>query len=754
MIDTLPESEKEWLSRFFAEPNRLTFASLIEGSVQVQELEQIERWLQLFSERPSIPIVLPFARSDNISGWYAAAQGSSSSYELRADIQAWLGPTWLSVFEQVAPEAKDPMAMVLRSRFGDPIYRFTGKEVDLRQISVRLGEYLTLLEHRPPIKSSLTRPVGAILSDFEGALLAGAEEQARKLIDEVKRTGRLNEENLKQLDVRLNAGLGLWPNIARYPSLIRQMSELKELTPQILADLIEALYRVHIDDEEAVGNSEAIQEKFKKEILEPFPSLFKSRRGIRTPRVLKAFLLFEGAQDQPNHKIIETLLELLPEGTNKSLFVASEGSNEPRLAEADQILLQAEEAFDKGWEERAFELYITLKPTEKIISRSSSCVRSIQTTDAKILFLKLVDRAEPGVIDGLSPVIADRIDKIRQGLNDRLPQNTDGVEVQGLNPWIDWAERLALGKDLDQIEKEVRETANNWDVSGVRDNFQEAEKFAGILNDDASESAQRSVPYIFRSFFPDDEEPRTTAKPIAQMLFLLIVTKEGVSGEDVTLLDKLVGILIEQGLSAEEYVGLISDLKDKYRFFNEYGDLPCILDLCERLAVSRCPPGGGHEARKSLFEEVLLKVSGFSHRLNSMDLVPIEFLAEDFDADRSQIAALRRNEEQEDTTNVLPTMEGKTIGIYTLEEAAGKRAKLALEKLFPSCRVLVNSDHGNTEKLESLARGADLFVFAWKSSKHAAYYSVKDAVKEGALLYAPGKGTASILRSVQEHLTG
>ena len=67
--------------------------------------------------------------------------------------------------------------------------------------------------------------------------------------------------------------------------------------------------------------------------------------------------------------------------------------------------------------------------------------------------------------------------------------------------------------------------------------------------------------------------------------------------------------------------------------------------------------------------------------------------------------------------------------------------------------MVVNSDLVCTPQLTSLAKAADMFVFAWKSSSHQAFYCVKDAIAKGEPIWAPGKGTASILRAVLDHLS-
>jgi len=63
-------------------------------------------------------------------------------------------------------------------------------------------------------------------------------------------------------------------------------------------------------------------------------------------------------------------------------------------------------------------------------------------------------------------------------------------------------------------------------------------------------------------------------------------------------------------------------------------------------------------------------------------------------------------------------------------------------------RVEVNADLVATDRLKQLAMNADIFVFAWKSSKHQAYFAVKEARRDKDTLLPLGKGSASILGSV------
>ena len=92
------------------------------------------------------------------------------------------------------------------------------------------------------------------------------------------------------------------------------------------------------------------------------------------------------------------------------------------------------------------------------------------------------------------------------------------------------------------------------------------------------------------------------------------------------------------------------------------------------------------------------------------------------------------------------------IGIYSLIETAAIRARQFLRKLLPNARVEINADMASTDRLKHLASNADIFVFAWRSSKYQAYYAVKDARGDRNTLLPLGKGSASILECVLAEL--
>ena len=755
MIEHLPQMEQAWLARFFAKPNELSWLSLLDGSAPYREEQQVRKWLSFLGSHPTAPLILPFMRGGAVTGWYATTQGSSGGYELGDEITAWLGPTWLTRFERVADVSNDPMASALRNRFGGGVYRFTGgDEASMQAISVRLSEFAAVLERRPLVTRRQVRPIGAIRNDFERALLAGDEVQAEAMIAEFKQTGRLNEENLRYLEVRLSAGLGLWPQIARDHWLIKTLADLA-LPPQILADLIEALYRTYVDDLEAVGDAAAMRDAFARHIAIPYPKLFASRRGIRTPRVVKAFVLHEQLQNDPDPSIIEALLGLLQDGTDTAPFKVIQTPQPLPLTAT--TLEQADDAFDDGQFDRAFEFYLRLPATRKTINRLVTCVATIGTDEARDHLLAVVDEASEELVASLAPAVTTKLKSLRQVQAAYVSPHPDkGSEPAKKNPWMRWAEQLRANQDLLSAERDVQSAPTNWDVSEIRDSSQLAQEFyeiIGGLNGAPGAVARAAVPQIYASFFPDDVKVSPTARPIASLLFVLIAMDEALSRTDLDLLAQLTNLLIEQGVSSEEYVSLINDLEDVQKRIGSYSYLPWSLDVCETLATLPCPSDASRDARLRFFMQVLGQAAGFAHRLASVDLIPIEALAKDYGIGADVLIGLKREAQEEEGQGASPyDLDGKTIGIYTLAETAGSRAKVSLETLFPGCKVIVNSDKVATTQLKGLAKSADLFVFAWKSSSHQAFYCVKDALAEREPIWASGKGTASILRAVLDYL--
>ena len=98
-------------------------------------------------------------------------------------------------------------------------------------------------------------------------------------------------------------------------------------------------------------------------------------------------------------------------------------------------------------------------------------------------------------------------------------------------------------------------------------------------------------------------------------------------------------------------------------------------------------------------------------------------------------------------------LQGLRIAIYSLTESSSRQAKSAIEEIAPTAIVDCNADHGGTARLRALADNADLFVIAWRSAKHAATDFIRKHREYRPLLFAQGRGSSSILRAIEDHLS-
>jgi hypothetical protein len=258
---------------------------------------------------------------------------------------------------------------------------------------------------------------------------------------------------------------------------------------------------------------------------------------------------------------------------------------------------------------------------------------------------------------------------------------------------------------------------------------------------------------LINSFFPLGATVSPALRPIAGILFFLIAMDDPLSNTDLEVLAQLLGHRLALGIASGEYVSMAEDLVDVQGRVSSYDTLPWSLDVCEALALAPASSDEAREARLRFFMKVLGQTQAFAHRLKPSDLESLELLLRDFEVDEATIRWLRVAQGERALKEETPDLSGKTIGIYTLAQSAGARAKAALERMFPGCTVEVNSDMVCTTKLTSLAKAADLFVFAWKSSSHQAFFCVKDALAPREPIWPGGKGTASILRAVTNYYT-
>ncbi|EXI65339.1 MAG: hypothetical protein AW08_03258 [Candidatus Accumulibacter adjunctus] len=728
-----------WLERFFDGDNGLRWSALQDPTHPWSP--QLLPWIALAkADDRDLPIILPRLEADDRPSWYCAGRSARGALRLHEALQAFIGPSYSDFDGRPYPlNADDPVEAAFAEDTVAPAYRIRASTPgDVRRIQRALELYCGLLERMPEQVRHGRRPLGALRAELDRAVAAGDEAEAGRLLEKIRGIGRLDAENLLYVHVGVRAGLGQWRELAEDGALLNQLIGLR-LPPRVLADIHDALYRRYVEPSEDADAPEYALAAFRAAGLARRSTLFGSRRGLRGARVLKAFFLYELArEDQASTGLADLADEL--EGLDDTFAHALATLGRPTEASppADPMDV-ADAAFDDLEIDRALDLYVQAPPSRKRLSRLIRCAEDVGTAEAT---KRVIDAIQPGDDAGnLPPSWAARL----QALLEKCTADEDTRAPKG---WLEWARRVEAGMGEDEAMSALREHMATWDPAELSGSKVQADELTGIINN-ASASAEpvfrEAAPLLYQALIPESGAPPRRVKPLLQILVTKVAFLADPSQTELELARDMASTLLLIGLDAKEYEDLITDLEDLMGTQMSVFTLGWSLDLAELFAINPCPDP---ERRLRLVLRVTEAVRRLAHRLSPADAMVIEQLCRDYGIDcPAEIGQVETGR----IDGAADALSGKSVGIYTLVEPAGQRAAALLYQICPTVRVELNSDHECTKALSHLARSADLFVFAWKSSKHQAFYCVKDhRDANNPMIQAQGKGTSSILRALLE----
>lgn len=728
-----------WWERFFSGDNQLKWAALISGENPWSTY--VLPWVE-FAKAPAaeLPIVLPRLDGQGRPTWYCAGLNKLGALGLREALSAFVGPSY-SDFDGRSHllDTIDSVEAAFAEGTVPPVYLIRPSQAtDVVKIRRVLELYRGLLCRMPKRQKHTERPLGSLRAELDRALVAGDEAGARHLLERIRRVGRLDAENLLFLEIGVRAGLGHWRDIAEDAALLSQLTGLR-LPPRVLADVHEALYRVYVEPSEDINAPDRALEAFRSAGLPRRSALFGSRRGLRTARVVKSFFLYELARDASDQTLLAALTREL-EQLNDQFANALAGLQTAReVHPATDPLRAADEAFDELEVERALELYLQASPSRKQLTRLIRCAEDIDTTDAA-----------RRVVDAIK--LADYVDKLPTSWADRLSTlERIGSADQGDRPpqgWLDWARQVGNDLNAEAAMRTLREHQATWSTAALTQRKEVVQEITRIINNATGPSEEvfrEAAPLLYMALVSESGAPPRQSKSLLQILVTKVVLLSDPSQNELELARDLAATLLTVGLDAVEYRSLVSDLEDLMGTQMSVFTLGWSLDLAELLAIHACPDP---ERRLRFLVHVIDQARRMAHRVSTTDALVIEQLCNDLSIDYPTELTV---EHAADVSGPDEALSGKKVGIYTLVEQAGQRAASLLGQLCPTVRVELNSDHECTKRLANLARSADLFIFAWKSSKHQAFYCVKDHRDAVApMIQAQGKGSSSILRAVFE----
>jgi hypothetical protein len=739
-------AESKWLSNFYLDSQGLSWEILTSAyASENAQARKVLPWLhKLESTEDDFFTVIPYFETNGAINWYGVATTTQLFSEMSADLMSFIGATYCT-FENIDDVTISTHEQILKVRFGNNVVRITPFGTNQEeQVEQLLDAYLNLICRRPAIAERTIRPFGKIRNDFDLALLAKNEDHARQLINEMGLTGRLDSSQKKCLEIRLLAGLGYTDLIARDQALITSVIDLS-LPHQIITDITTSLYETYIRGHEN-GSQEVVLKHFIQNIYKPYGgALFKSRKSIRDPIVLRSFLLAQLAQNDRDQSKIEGIVSAYSENAEgRNLILKWEEWLKPTSKgdlPATQANLPVESVNDAIIDEdylSAAEICLENLGEYWVLTPLLRCAESINSKD---LSQKVV--AHIATLNDLSKLNqrdTQRLEKLKKNL-----ESETSFEIpNSMYEWVIGVKNNLLGEDPVGI---LKESIHKWSVDDLLANSKQCNEVADVIV-----NADKSQEEIYKAAFVDIVDFFTNTQISSQRNFASIYAslikvlawRGALTPDELEIATALTHALLNSAPTREIYQELINDISDILIRNKSPLNIDWMLNITELLILY--PSHGNDDQRLNLFISAISYFQTIAHRISSTQKEVLNTLAKDFNCTDSLISFPAENVDEQD--EALRQVYRGYIGIYTLTDGAAHRASTILKKYYPEAKIEINNDHDATDRLKSLAKNADIFVFAWKSSKHQAYFCIKEVRAQEEILMAPGKGSASIIKSV------
>lgn len=736
----LPVTESAWLERFFAAPNALRWDAMADRSATPASQAQAMPWIELFAQRQgNSALVLPVFDEQGPCMWYAAAPDAHQGAALAEELSGFVGPSYSDFRGHPHPcDPDNSLEQALRQRFGHHVYRIVPQDQEARtQIARALALYLGLLRRRPDMPDRTQQPFGKLRADFDRALLAGNEAAATRLLEEMCASGRVSAEQRKFLEIRLLAGLGRQADLARDSSLLKAVMDLS-LPPQTIADVVEALYDNFVAGVENAPAHE-VAATFQRHIGQHFGALFKERKGVRRPAVLKAFFLYEATREAPDTIRTGAIVSAYPDDPDGQRLL-SQWAEQLLQTQAAQVAHDpaqaARQAMGDDDYETAADLFLQLLPDPAAYLGLLRCAGELDEPSLTTRVLGLFDTADASLTQQLRERDRKRLAALRS-------QDTMPIIPTSAQGWLEWARDVAAHRYEGKEIALLIDAVPRWPIEDyLREPGRCAELAAVVGNADSkADSVFRDAFTQFVEFFVHRPPgPLRGFVPLYAMLIKMVAWNGGASADELELVAALGMSMFGAVPDKQTYTDAVDDLGEILAANGAAANIDWALNLAELLAVSASP---NKEARLRFFVAVLELVRAYSHRISVAQRRVLELLAQDYGCEDLL------NGLPEPVTEAVPQLGAFAglIAIYTLTEPAAHRAREVLRDIVPHAQIELSADTVATDRLRHLASKADVFVFAWRSSKHQAYFCIKEYRGKLPLSLPPGKGAASIVQA-------
>ena len=621
----------------------------------------------------------------------------------------------------------------------------------------KIDLYFKLLAERPKTKTKLVLPFGQIRNLFDQAILSGDEVNAEKYkleMIENNNDTRLTPRNDLFLNIRMKAGLQLWDKFNLND--LRKLKDYKDQIPLIIIkDISKYFYFKGIVEYIDSCDFEACKKHLNDHLcFNEFLTLFSTRFSSDDKILLHVTIFSELAKEKVNWEYVSYLYGQFRSGDLTNLIKkVYENISSSNIEETSNFFEEASDAFfnDENYD-LAFHLFLKCELDAKLLSNLIKCLK-----------LKFVGNIEDWSTEvGYDSKQVEQIINVFKNLNDsekeKFKENQHHYNLyqkivgslnnfpKECNSWSQW---INLFKDNQEIESLIillKENGGSWDLNDFKIQPTLLVSLSNILYNMENFAEVQNI--LYEIFVKDTEKVDQIFINFLNSLFELILFKPVISDYDLEFCNDIQLIILKSERTESQYSQLVESCLEIDEKFIGLNNFDLILDITEKFMNY---PYLNQNKLFQFFNKVISLGLKYNKLLKDSQRELLKTLLDENFPDQTNNFNIETQLQEEENINDLSFLENKTLAIYTLVDGVGSRVTNFIKSRISSCNITINSNHECTHQLKALAANSDFFVFAWKASKHQAFFCITNERKQDELIRPLGKGSSSIIRSLIEY---
>ncbi|MFC7500602.1 protein DpdD [Nocardioides sp. CPCC 206347] len=691
--------------------------------------------------------------------WYGFAPSARGRRELLELLDGWVGPTYSDLARNRGDlDPNDPFDGAL-SQLPTPPVRFEvlprnrpGSTYSRKEVRDALQMLSRMMGGRPPSEFDAPRTTVEVLDDLGHAISAQDRLVALACLRELEATADLDQTNLAFLRLRLYAGLQDWESILDDQDLPHILAMRRPLGATRVIQ--RAVYAQHLSAADLEGRDHDLLAAIA-DLPQGFMALATTAATKRRSDVVVEFLLALNAVDgsatvarllaeaeQIEEGLADRLSRLLPVAAENVVVAETKPTPvpeveldpdpqpEPEPTPPDPLDEAARLAADGSLQE-AVDFTVTLPPSRAAARLLLFCARGLEAASSTATVTAYIDEHQ------LRQTLSTSDARTREDLvwldKQNMPEKTLG--------WLRWFDGVTDDAgETSRLDVDA-EAAADWDpltrseVTSLL--FDCSEPALGRFGEHGGQfmAAHRHV-FI---------EPGAAELSGRVLAGLAIGAKNSLGARVQTL--ALLDYLAEANPAVAVLTGALEWTGEIVYANVSALTVTWVVDVLQSATCS--PAAIAMEAKHELFWHVIEAVRPYKSALDLTDLEALRVVSTELGLEVPEDLRAGRVD-GEDPAVAYRYLEGQSVALYSLTEAATTRAAQILRSLLPGIDVKTNAEHVGSPKLASLSANADIFVMVAASAKHAATDFIKDCRGSKPLIHVNSRGTSAILRALAE----